>query len=264
MTTWPSRQTRAFKNRRKRRRIFLFMTTLIIVVIAIFYTLFLSGWFKVKDIQVIDNRFSNAEQLKQNIADYLSSKKFLGLINFKNNLLFLAAGDFRTLLSQVPAIKDFKLSKNFKNRTLIFNIQERQINGVLCFGGEGGACFYFDSGGVVFAGAPQTEGSLIFLIRDNSGRIYNLGDGILSAENFGDLIAIRNLLANYFRLDLIQINAADLTIKSSAGWEIYLNPEDLARTFMALQNLIQNNFDFNSLEYLDLRYLPNIYWKSIS
>lgn len=264
MTTWPSHRTRAWKNRRKRRRPFLFMTTLIIIAIAVFYTLFLSGWFQVKDVQVIGSRFSNAEQLKQEIDQYLRAPKFLGLINFKNNLIFLTASKFKNLLLSQPAIKDFSLAKNFKNRILVFNIWERQIIGILCFGNEGETCFYFDNRGVVFADAPQTEGSLIFLIRDSSGRIYNLGDGILSAERFDELITIRNLLTNYFRLDLIQINTADLTIKSSAGWEIYLNPEDLARTFMALQNLIQDNFNFNSLNYLDLRYLPNVYWKSAS
>jgi len=41
-----------------------------------------------------------------------------------------------------------------------------------------------------------------------------------------------------------------------------LNPEDLIRTKAAVQNLLQSDFNFGSLEYLDLRYLPNIYWKT--
>lgn len=229
--------------------------------IGMFYVLFISGWLAAEKVEIINAHFAQVAQLERELNQYLFSQRFSGLINFRNNFIFLSAKNFSGLMLKDPAIKDFSLTKNFRNKSFAFHIQERQGKGILCLAGEEQDCFYFNDQGVVFAASPQTEGNVIFLIEDVSGRLYNLGDRILTLGSFGDLIAIWDSLAERFHLDNLQINATGLIIKSSAGWQVYLNPEDLIRTKAAVQNLLQSDFNFGSLEYLDLRYLPNIYYK---
>lgn len=264
MRSWRLRQTRVPKGRRRRRRFIPIVVVVLIAAIGMFYAFFLSGWLAVEKVEIINAHFAQAEQLEGELNQRLFSQRFLGFINFRNNFIFLSAKDFSDLMLKDPAIKDFSLTKNFRNKSLAFYIQERQSKGILCLAGEEQNCFYFDDQGVVFAASPQTEGNVIFLIKDDSGRLYNLGDRILALGSFDDLVAIWNSLAERFHLDNLQIGATGLIIKSSAGWQVYLNPEDLIRTRAAVQNLLQSDFNFGSLEYLDLRYLPNIYWKTAS
>jgi len=262
MRSWRSRQVRMAKGRRRQRRLIFIFIIILAVALGAFYAFFLSGWLAVTGVEMVGVHFTQAEQLKKEAEQYLFSQQFLGFINFRNNLIFLSAKDFSGLLLKDPAVKDFSLTKSLKDRSLIFYLRERQEKGILCLAGEEQSCFYFDDQGVIFAASPQTEGNVIFLIKDASGRLYNLGDRILTQGSFSDLITIWDSLAVRFHLDDVQVTAADLIIKSSAGWRIYLNSEDLTRTKVAVQNLLQSDFNFGSLEYLDLRYLPNIYWKS--
>lgn len=264
MRSWRSRQTRAVKGQRRQRRLVFILIVILAAAFGLFYAIFLSGWLAMIRVEVVDAHFAQAEQLEREAEQYLFSQKILGFINFRNNFIFLSAKDFSGLLLKDPAVKDFSLTKNLKNKSLTLHLRERQEKGILCLAGEEQSCFYFDDQGVVFAASPQTEGNVIFLIKDASGRLYNLGDRILTLGSFSDLVAIWDSLAAHFHLDNVQVTAADLIIKSSAGWQIYLNSGDLARIKVAVQNLLQSDFDFGSLEYLDLRYLPNIYWKPAS
>lgn len=264
MRSWRSRQVRMAKGRRRQRRFIFIFIVILIAALGVFYALFLSGWLAVTRVEVVNAHFTQAEQLKNEAEQYLFSQKILGFINFRNNLIFLSAKDFSGLLLKDPAVKEFSLTKSLKDKSLTFRLRERQEKGILCLAGEEQSCFYFDDQGIVFAASPQTEGNVIFLIKDASGRLYNLGDRILTQGSFSDLVAIWDSLAARFHLDDVQVTATDLIIKSSAGWQIYLNSGDLARIKVAVQNLLQSDFDFSSLEYLDLRYLPNIYWKPAS
>ncbi|HOX21404.1 MAG TPA: hypothetical protein PKZ02_00275 [Candidatus Paceibacterota bacterium] len=264
MRGWRSRQVRVDKSRRRRRRSVLIFLIILAAAFGIFYVIFLSGWLAVKKVEITGAHFAKAAQLEEEVNQYLSSQRILGFINFRNNLIFLFAKDFSDLVSKNPVIKDFSLHKDFKNKSLVFNLHERQSKGILCLANEEQNCFYFDEQGVVFVASPQTEGNVIFLIQDNSGRLYSLGDKILTHGSFDDLIFIWNSLAERFHLNSVQITTTGLIIQTSAGWQVYLNQEDLTRTKAALFYLLQSDFDFESLEYLDLRYLRNIYWKTAS
>ncbi|MDP2855581.1 MAG: hypothetical protein Q8N90_00465 [bacterium] len=253
---------RVSKSRRRHKRLILIVIVVLAAAVGMFYAFFLSGWLAVEKVEIINAHFAQATQLEMELNQYLFSQRFLGFINFRNNFIFLSAKDFSDLVLKDPAVKDFSLTKNLRNKSLAFYIQERQSRGILCLVGEEQNCFYFDEQGVVFAASPQTEGNVIFLIKDDSGRLYNLGDRILTLGSFVDLIAVWDSLAERFHLDNLQINATGLIIKSSAGWQVYLNPENLTSAQAAVQDLLQSDFNFGSLEYLDLRYLPNIYWKT--
>jgi len=261
MRSLASFQKRTFRRQRKRWRNFLLGTTAVIFVGFIVFLLFFSDIFVIKNIKISESRFVDTVQLSNSIVQFLSHSKILGLLNIRNNLLFLNRNSLRNLIFQYSAIGDFDISKNFKNREVSVFLKERLINGILCQENPVITCYYFDTDGTVFATAPQSEGNLIFLIKDSSGRLYSLGDKILASELFNELLKIKNLVAERFKLDFIRIGKDDLEFKIVNGSFIYLNPSDLFRSFLAIQNLLNSDFNFKNLEYLDLRYLPNIYYK---
>lgn len=262
MKTKPSYKTRNTQRRRRRRRVFFLIIVFVLLTTAIFSLIVWSDWFKIKNIEINGNHFTDADQLRDEISRYLNSDELLGFINFKNNLFWPTAHRLKSALFHQTAIQDFTLTKNFQSKTLIFNLRERKISGVLCSSSGTESCFYFDERGFIFASSPQIEGNMIFLINDGSGRIYNLGDQILAVDTFDNLIKIKNMLISHFQLDFVQIQDKDLIIQTSAGPSFYLNAEDLARTSLALDNLFNSDFNFSNLSYLDLRYLPIVYWKN--
>jgi len=264
MKSWRSRQMRAVKSQRRHRRLILIIIAIVLMAIGTLSAFFLSGWLAIEKIEIVNARFAQVPRLEKAIKDYLFSSRFLGFINFRNNIVFLSAKDFQSLVFQDPAVRDFSVIKNFREKSITLDLKERQAKGILCLVQGNQDCYYFDDQGIVFAVSPQTEGNVIFLVKDDSGRLYDLGDKILEGGSFADLMAVWDILTSRFHLDYLQIDASNLTVQTSVGWRIYLNSSDLARIKAAVSNLLQSDFEFNNLDYLDLRYLPIIYWKLFS
>lgn len=260
-SSWRPQPSVRFRKHRNRRR-FIFGTLIALGAILILAGVIWGfGFLNVKSVKVSSVKFIDSEKFKNQIDNYLNANNFFGLINFRKNELFISRKDFNFLLNQFPELESFTLTKNLFSRELIFNLNERQSEGIVCEDNPVQKCFYFDKSGFVFTEAPETGGSIIFLINDGSGRLYKIGDEILSADNFQIFSKTRDLVNARFPVGSIFIGSDGAEIRVNAGWSIKINLEDLSRTYLALENLLRGGFDFNSLSYVDLRYLPNIYYK---
>lgn len=252
-----------FRQKKKRKIIFIFLI-LLILILGIVYFVFWSGFFTIQSIEVSETRFLNRSLLKAEIEE----------LNQKN-ILLASKSDFQDIFIQHSEIEDFEITKNWKEKNLSFKIQERQPIGFFSQEGELPTKFYFDKKGIIFSSVEENDKrwNLDFIIKNSSDKSYQLGDVILSPTDFEQLVLLEEKLArelNFyffeFKKDSLEAVLKPLQLEKSHLWRIIFNPADLKRSLAVLTNLIIGDFfvENNNLEYLDLRYLPNIYYKKMS
>ncbi len=253
--------TRKSKNKDKKRiEMIVFLSIFVIIILLSYFTIF-SNFFKIKESKLSgDIKFLDRELLENEWSEYLSQKKL------SNNLLLIKKKNIKNFFSQFLPISDFDIIKGWKNKELEIKIIEKEIFGKLCQKEDYEKCFLFDNKGQIFIAFSNNhllEKNVLF-INDFSGRLYELGDYIFSGEDFDDIIKIKDVADNKFGLIEMEIESKNINLilgNEESNWKIMIDSLDLKRNLLALNNLISQNFDFASLEYLDIRHLPNIYYK---
>ncbi len=270
------------RKRAKKRNIFLSII-LFIIILTLSYFVFLSDNFKIE-------YFDLEEFLEEGRERELSSEfdKFRNDNYLSNNLIFSSEKIFQNFFNRYPFVKEFSLDKNWKTKSIDFKIEKRNIFGILCQN-EFKNCLVFDKFGFLFS--DKTENyelnkkieNIEFKIFDSSGRLYELESNILDFDNFSKLLEIYELLNQNIKVKQIEMDEEGLNFvfqndslfqdnflfqnnfvfqdNFEKKWRIILDIDNLEISFVALKNLFLGEFDFNNLQYLDLRYLPNMYFK---
>jgi len=228
---------------------------------ALIYLFLFSGVFKIKNIEINQTKMIDLTILQQGVSDILKQGAILGVIVVPDNILFVPTERINNFLKSFSGIENFSWHKNIFSPSLKFNIEEREIAGVLRHRDKS---YYFDKNGIIFIEAPASEGEMFLIIQSELDRNFDIGARILEAEEFKDLLSIIKLFNEKFDLNNIKLQKDKIEIKANLdnGHQtlFYLEADNLKQTHLVLVYFIQNNFDFN-LEYLDLRYLPNVYYK---
>ncbi|HOV88563.1 MAG TPA: hypothetical protein PLB74_00655, partial [Candidatus Paceibacterota bacterium] len=87
------------------------------------------------------------------------------------------------------------------------------------------------------------------------------GDRIISGE-FSLVLKIKDILASHhLQLESIEIDDRDVSYLFENGFKLFVSQEKLKETASILPQLIKTDFDLQKLEYLDLRFLPKVYYK---
>src|SRR3989344_17458 len=182
-----------------------------------------------------------------------------------NNIVFFP----RTLLSNqlrqsYPEIHTVTIQRNLLQRSVTIDLLPRTEIALWCV--EPAACYFIDNEFMVFRQAPQTEGVLLTHVTDTSNTPVALGKPLLHGKLITAIIAIND------RLDAIGITVTDalvhdppdITLKTSAGYELYFDTEE------SLENQVNNlklilEKELNpmpaTLHYIDLRIDNRIYYK---
>ncbi len=129
-------------------------------------------------------------------------------------------------------------------------------------------CFYFNKDGIIFKDAPITSGSLIIVIRDYSGRNYEIGDKIAD-KSFIDVVSgINENLYSEVGLKALSFNinvypVEELKTMTTEGWYILFNlKQDIKSQLLALKVALKEKIkDRTNLQYIDLRIENRIYYK---
>ena len=127
-----------------------------------------------------------------------------------------------------------------------------------------GDCYWFDKKGVLFDKAPQTEGEIIYKVKDFSGRELNIGGRAIDETLFGNLLKIFEVLdksgLGIKTLRLNEMNLEEIISESPSAPKIYfslrINP---FFGLSVLQSL--KNFGLEKIEYIDLRVENRGYYK---
>lgn len=297
------------KQRRRQHRILKFkiygsLFILILLVAAVFYVIAYTPILKIKNISVKTTsagvpeflvgesietaaNFQNDEVFNQKlISDFKAfftahSKinSFLGVDNILTWNEKSIPDDY--LIKNYPQIAEFKMEKDYIERSVEVSLTKRQKLGVWCKMDkiqEGAAtstasnglvspdCFWFDKEGVAFAEAPAAEGNLIYKINDFSGRPLELGDSVLEKKFLTNLIKIFEVLekadlkAESLRLENLALQ--EIIAEPVAGFspKIYFSlKSDPIFGLSALTSF--KNIDLAKIDYIDLRVPNRAYYK---
>lgn len=257
---YPQEYKKNFFSRKK--AIILLWVLFLILIFA--YILFLSPVFRVKDIKISDNRVISSEEINDSLNNFLS-KEFLFFFN-RNNIFLAADNKLKNILfGDFPRIASIEIDKDIFKKTIELRIIERKEAGIFCRKD----CYYIDENGAIFEEAPQTSGTLILAIKDNSEGEIEIGKNAIDKAFMAELINLKNDLLNQFGLKVLDFIIEtdvlkDLRANTNEGWYILFDRErDLKNQLQALKLVLEGKIKDGrkNLEYVDLRIENRVYYK---
>jgi len=263
LTSYKLRQIQKKKQRRR--------TIFVIIIIVLFICclggiLFFSPLFRINGIAINSTHFVKMSDIFQKATEQFKNQKLFNLITVPANLILFTQADCQAIEDSFVALDSVECQKIYIAQMLKIEARERQKIGILCSDWvtkNYGNCLYFDQSGTVFALAEEDVGfdhSLIAM-RDITNRIYRLGDKIISYD-FSPVVKIKDILANHqLILNKIEIDDHDVVYFFENGFKLLISQEKLKETANILPRLLEIEFDLQKLEYLDLRFLPKMYYK---
>ncbi len=255
----PGKRARHF-NFRVSKKIFYFLIPVIILG-GIFYFLFISGRFEVKEVNISGLKAVNEEEVRKLINDVLAPKKF-GVLKSKNHFLLSRDKLQSSILSSIHKIGSVRIEKT--TDALNIAIEEREAIGIWCKGSD---CFYFDKKGIIFEESPKSSGSLFISIEDMRNMETNLGSAVLSEPEVVLAEDSQRLLRGNFPFSAVTIVITadgEYELLTTEGWRVLLNKNDgLEYQLSNLKYVIDEKIKTRrgELEYVDLRLGNRVYYK---
>ncbi len=162
-------------------------------------------------------------------------------------------------LGAFPRIDSYEIKKDLFGKNIEISIIEREEKTIWCSEGldQVRNCYWMDDGGNIFGNAPESEGELIKVIIDKSGRAIEEGKSPFSVAELVNFNKMLTLVHKWgLAISSIYIQSADLNdifFLLEENKEIYFNLDtDPDFGDPVIKNL-QNSGEWEGLEYLDLR-----------
>lgn len=154
-----------------RKRIFWPIVLIVFGIVAVlagfFYFLFVSDFFRVREISLNGNHLISDSDLKSAMIGLLSDNAFFwrGLFG-ADHIFFWRQPEIAGLDSRLPLASAVRVAVDWRSRSVSISVEERSVAGIWC--GSAGGCFVFDRTGFIFASAPAASGSLILRVVDEN------------------------------------------------------------------------------------------------
>lgn len=276
------------RNRRTSRiywvrvKIFFIVLFIISFFCLIYWFIFLSPYFQIKEI--ITEGFSESlskrielilEQNNRRFTPFLIYEIFPQYLkNNKSYVTFFNSDLEKLLLRQYPKIEKIDIKPDIKKRILTVNIQQRTIDFLWCIENDlaspvqGGSCYYMDKNGVIFKKALETQGSFLkkIVIIDTKKRF--LGDKVIFQNKLEKIDKIFILAENKespISIDFLEIkeeNFLSVKIIVNEGFYVLYNlTDDFSEVLNIITEIKKQKLkdDFSNLKYIDCQYLPKVY-----
>lgn len=237
---------------------FIILFFLIVLISGLFYFVFLSGIFEVKNIILVNNRSISLQEVEKSITP-IYKKKFLGL-QFNNILFFDIKEAKLSLLQNYSRLSSVKITKKLPD-TLEIEVQERE--GVLVWE-TGDKRYLIDIEGVVFSECLG-ESNLPKVI-DSKKLPVVLNSQIVSSDFVNFVLGLTDKLPKE-GISIVSITVPestyDLWVKTKEGFDIYfdvtrnLDPQ-LAKLKVLLKEI---GGERNYIQYIDLRIENKVFYK---
>ena len=178
-------QNRLQKNRSSFRiKLYFWIFLSGLALIGIFYAVFYSPIFKVRNFKITGARHLTDRQVLNILQPLILNneiKNFSGL----NNLFVWNGKNFNV---SGTALSKADIDRDWLRQSVIIDIQERERFAIWCSTGDD--CHWMDNNGVIFEEAPKTEGSLILTVYDNGEKRISLGDKVIEDRFITDVTAV--------------------------------------------------------------------------
>ena len=252
-------QNQFYKRQRNFRiKIYLYFSVFFLVLIGIFYIVFFSPIFKVREFRISgQDRLSDGSVLKILEPLVLNSRlsDFLG----KENLLAWSRQDLNL---PGTSLLSAKIRRDWIRQAVLIDIKERVPLGIWC--GKTGSCYWLDEHGIAFEEAPETEGSLILIVYDNGAESIALNKRVAEerfSKNLTDILkAISKMSMPVKKITFDKI-LQELHIATYEGPDLFFsirfNPELNIASFRSLQE----KGTLKGMQYIDLRVENKIFYK---
>lgn len=205
------------------------------------------------------------ENLKKEELEF-SVREFLKTPFFFNSKKLIAS-----LKTSFPRIAEVNVRRNFFQKTLHLEIQERKPWALWCPETESNkveaTCFYIDNSGIVFQKAPLFFGDLILKIFDEREMTVKIGEPFLETRHVINLQNFTRRLNDTYKTRTVEIRTTvDLAfwLTTTAGWRIVLDSEtDIDRALENLDIFLTSAIkdQVENLDYLDLRFKDKGFYK---
>ncbi len=260
----PNEMLTPSKRKIRRRHLIIFwliFLTSVFIISATVYFVFFSQIIKVQKFSIDGNRVVGRSELEELITKKLNSRGwFVRKISEKNILYWFGVKEIRD--SGIAAADEVLVHTNLTDRTVAVEIKERVFAGIWC----GDSCFGFDSNGVAYFLAPDTEGSLILKIKDENNVGLTLGQPVIADEkvlsNIFKTIAI--IKENNILIDGVTIKDATLReweLKSTKGTQFKFSLDFVPDKLKSVIDNLKGRTKLEALNYIDFRVQNRVYFK---
>jgi len=247
-----------------RNRFFWLGILILIVFIGLFYFLVFSSFFQIKEIKISGNSaFAEASADRQkisveNIQEVIEKEIEQRVLFLPSKSIFLA--DFPKIKAKIseifPQIAQINCKREFPD-TLTVTIEERKPTAVF---NQEDLYFFLDKEGIIFENT-LAGGQLIKIKKAIKDKELKLGDRVLEKELISAILEIESKLENDLKIpieEVLVVSDERINIKTSDGWEIYLNPKgdiewQLTKLRVDLEEEIPQERR-KDLEYIELRF----------
>ena len=241
---------------------FFWLSLLIFVIIGtVFYFLFFSEIFQVKEIVITGEK----KVLKQELESFMEKRLENKILFYKTKSIFVVGLNEikKGILDSFPQIAEVEIKRVLPN-TLNVVVTERLGLAIWCWEDN---CFFLDNEGVLFE-EVRLRTELIKIIDEQNTNSFAFGERVIEKEKLSQILKIESELKNGLKIPLEEIRIVSenrLNVKTKEGWEIYFSlKEDLDWQLTRLKLvLLEKEVPFQireELQYIDLRF-EKVYYK---
>ena len=276
---------RELKEKRKRRVRVRFLIGLTSILIIVGSAIFISRThqLQIQNVVVRGNYIVSADEVKNTVNARLA-EKWLWVIPKSNVLLYPEKQLSAEIAERFPRFDSVRLHRENWG-TLVLDVTERKNVYLWCdklpaeAKGTLANCYYVDDHGYIFSRSPSFSGTVYFVFYGNYGWTEGespIGKTIFTDEYFKNLIRFKEGLPAHgltsygfvtystgvssFLLSPVMSDAKQkIVFTASQDLPTLFDNLILALSSESLQKQLRD--EFNSLQYLDLRYDKKVYYK---
>jgi len=265
-----------------RAKIFFIILFIISFFSLIYWFIFLSPYFQIKEITIegFNQSFSKRiqlilEQNNRRFTPFLIYEIFPQYIqNNKSYATFFNSDLEKLLLEQYPKIEKIDIKPDIRKGILTVNIQQRAIDFLWCIENElvsptqSEDCYYMDKNGVIFEKALEVQGSFLRKIVIFDTKKEFLGDKVISQDKLKKIDKIFILAKDEespISIDFLEIKEEDFSgvkiVVSEGFYILYDLTDDFSEVLKIITEIKKQKLkdDFSNLRYIDCQYLPKVY-----
>lgn len=226
-----------------------------------------ADFLQVKNIEVLGAENISGEEIKVTVQNWTSGSRFLVIP--KTNILFLRKQKLaETLISAFPRLEKVEIKKQYFNKGIALQINERGADFLWCLPVQTGAsseeCFYMNKSGLIFERAQNLESKFVFrgvVTGDPIMQTFATADKIQIYLNFIDIFQKAGFETTY-----INIESSDKAVAGVSVGEVFFNPEEtdltaVAQNVLLLIDEIKAKNSDAMFEYVDARFGNKMFYK---
>ncbi len=258
---------------RRRLRVVGLVLAAVAIVLFIWWLLFRSPMFHIREVRVLGNRRVVSNDLISTIQEIgLRSSRVARWFSMSNILSWPRSVPL-DMSSTLSRVKELSITKHYFERTIDVAIREREPYAIWCLRKSAAPeCYWLEEDGTIFESAPEAEGNLVPVVNDYATDNLSLGDRLLGGEFVSNLRTIFDVLG-HSRLAVREIRYEDpslheLKVVTYNGPVIYFSLRFSSENAHAvIESLIDKDAvgkltpRFKDLQYIDFRVENRAYYK---